>query len=562
MQQTALYHGDQFARFHREGLWGTRLFVDHFDEWAQRQPDKRAIVESARTLSYAQVAQATKNVAAALVKLGVGKGDVVAAQSPNWAELPIIHLAVDRIGAIFLPLSVGFREKELLHLLDKSGACVLFCPALLRGKDHVGFMRGLQAQLPRLKSVLAMRGAAAAGFTSFENIVTDSSWISELGEAGLAALRASSDAPSHVMVSSGSTGMPKCSLFSDNNTLVKLIQQYEQASDVSSSDVAAALAPAGTGSTGYNYPILAMLLHGATSVLLEHWSGANVDAALDLMEQQNCTMAVAVPAQMIMLVNSVEYSGRKAPKLRVITNAGAKLPPDIVEAAERIFQCKVQSIYGSSEAGATAMTSIHDPDEKRRSTVGKPLIGQEVVLLDDAGVPVLQGDPGEVCWRGANKSYGFLNDSDSTAGTWDAEGWMHSGDLGRIDEDGYLQIVGRKKDMIIRGGQNINPGAIEELLLRHPDVAEIAIVPVEDAVLGEHVAACVVARRGSCVTLDSLKTFVLASGMAAWNQPELLVEVAELPRNSGGKVDKKSLSHIAARARDAQVRQAALDAVN
>jgi non-ribosomal peptide synthetase component E (peptide arylation enzyme) len=544
MQQAPLYHGDQFAKYHAQGLWSTRLFVDHVDEWARRQPGKPAIVEGSRTLTYAQVVAMSKNVAAALVKRGVAKGDVVAAQSPNWSELPIIHLATDRIGAIFLPLSEGFREKELLHLLEKSAAKVVFCPAVVRGEDQASFMRGLCAKLPRLPQVVAMRGEVVPGFTSFEAMAVDCDW--GMDEAALAARRGSADSPSHVMVSSGSTGMPKCSLFSDNNTLVKLMQQYEQASDVSSTDVAAALAPAGTGSTGYNYPILAMLLHGGTSVLLEHWSGSDVDAALDLIEANSCTIAVAVPAQMVMLVNCVTASGRKAPKLRVITNAGAKLPPNIAEEAERIFSCKVQSIYGSSEAGATAMTSIHDPDEKRRTTVGRPLVGQEVVLLDDDGAPVPQGAPGEVCWRGANKSYGFLNDPQAAANTWDAQGWMHSGDLGLIDAEGYLCIVGRKKDMIIRGGQNINPGAIEELLLRHPGVAEIAIVPVADAILGERVAACVVARGGAQLTLASLKSFVLAEGLAAWHQPELLLEVAELPRNAGGKVDKKALSLSAA----------------
>jgi non-ribosomal peptide synthetase component E (peptide arylation enzyme) len=197
------------------------------------------------------------------------------------------------------------------------------------------------------------------------------------------------------------------------------------------------------------------------------------------------------------------------------------------------------------------MTSIGDPDEKRRNTVGRPLAGQQVRLLDDDGCEVGAGGIGEVCWRGANKSFGFLNDFEGTAKVWDAEGWMHSGDLGRIDEQGYLSIVGRKKDMIIRGGQNINPGVIEEILLNHPDVAEIAIVPVEDAVLGERIAACVVARSGVRPTLDSLKAFVLERGFAAWHQPELLLTLDELPRNAGGKVDKKALSQSALQSRDA-----------
>lgn len=542
--QPALYGPEEFAKYYREGQWGKRLLVDYFDEHVKGAPDKAAIVEAHRTHSYVQLARATKNLAAALLELGVRKGDVVAVQSPNWAELPSIHLATDRIGAIFVPLSEGFREKELAHLLTASAAKVLFCPAILRGENHLAFVEGLRPALPTLRHVVSMRGDASLPGPSFEAMANWEGWRTELGEDGLASMRADADSPSHVMVSSGSTGMPRCSLFSDNNTIVKLVGQYVQASAVSANDVAAALAPAGTGSTGYNYPILSMLLHGGTSVLLEHWSGSNVEAAIDLIERNACTMAVAVPAQLVKLVNVASAWKRELPRLRVITNSGAKLPASVAEAAEKLFSCKVQSIYGSSEAGATAMTAITDSDTKRRNTVGRPLVGQQVKLIDDDGAEVRQGSPGEVCWRGANKSFGFLNDADATATTWDGDGWMHSGDLGILDDEGYLSIVGRKKDMIIRGGQNINPGAIEEALLHHPAVIEVAVVAFADEVLGERIAACVVSH-DDALHLDSLKALILARGLAAWHQPELLVRVAELPRNVGGKVDKRALSATA-----------------
>lgn len=558
MQQPALYGSDEIAKHHKSGLWGERLIVDYFDERAERTPTKAAIVEAHRTHTYGQIKVATQNLAAGLLDLGVKLGDVVAVQSPNWAELPMLHLAANRIGAIFLPLSEGFREMELIHLLNKARAKVLFCPAVIKGQNHIEFMQSLRLDIALLRHVIPMRETNAHvrrdQFGSFESMAASTNWKQTLGEEGLARMRTTSDAPSHVMVSSGSTGMPRCSLYSDNNTLVKLVQQYMQASDVSSSDVAAALAPAGTGATGYNYPILAMLLHGGTSVLLEHWSGSDVQAALDLMETNGCTMAVAVPAQLVMLVHAAQQSKKKVPTLRVITNAGAKLQPQVAEDAERLFSCKVQVIYGTSEAGATAMTSIHDPEEKRRNTVGRPLDGQQVKLIDDDGVEVASGTPGEVCWRGANKSFGFLHDLESTRKVWDDEGWMHSGDLGVFDADGYLCIVGRKKDMIIRGGQNINPGAIEEVLLKHPSVHEVAVVGFDDPVLGERIAACVVSD-DQALQLDALKCLVLSHGLAAWHQPEMLLLLAELPRNVGGKTDKRALATLAtARAKSVEAR--------
>jgi non-ribosomal peptide synthetase component E (peptide arylation enzyme) len=347
------------------------------------------------------------------------------------------------------------------------------------------------------------------------------------------------------MVSSGSTGMPKCSLFSDNNTAVKL-RQYAEVANLGSADVAAALAPAGTGSTGYNFPILTMLMFGGTSVVIEHWSADRIDEAIRLIQNHACTYAVAVPAQLAKIVQLEGLSSFDLSHLKLITYAGAKLPPSVAEATEKLLGCVVQSSYGTSEAGSTTMTRADDPPESRHYSVGRPLRGQAVSILDTAGRPVSAGQAGEVCWRGPNKSYGFLNDPDGTRNVWDAEGLFHSGDLGRFDESGNLHITGRIKDMIIRGGQNINPGAIEEILLAHAQISEVAVVGVEDKVLGERIAVCLTLRGSEGPSLQTLKTLVLKQGLAHWNQPELLIVLDELPRNAGGKVDKKQLARIAA----------------
>ncbi|MGX9936526.1 class I adenylate-forming enzyme family protein [Advenella kashmirensis] len=542
-KQPTLYGIEEFAKYHHDGLWGTRLIIDYIDDHAKATPNKIAIVEQHRKLSYSELARTSRNIAASLALMGIGKGDVVAVQAPNWAELPIIHLATNRIGAIFVPLSEGFRETELHHLLSVSAAKVVFCPESVRNKNHLTFVENICSRLPNAKHVIPLRPSSSWTGNSFDSMSEREDWIDAHGHEWLANMRGEADDPSHVMVSSGSTGMPRCSLFSDNNTLVKLCYQYAQASGVSSKDVAAALAPAGTGSTGYNYPILTMLLHGGTSVLLEHWNSSRISEVYELIESNGCTMAVAVPAQLAKLVQFANEANIQHIRLRVISNSGAKLPETVAVAAERLFSCKVQTIYGSSEAGATAMTRITDPDNKRRLTVGRPLPGQQVRLVAEDGTEVNQGDSGEVCWRGPNKSYGFLNDNLSTSSVWDEDGWMHSGDLGIIDADGYLSIVGRKKDMIIRGGQNINPGVIEDVLMRHASFSEVAVVGFEDEILGERIAACVVCEES--LQLDYVKSLVLSNGLAPWHQPELLVCLLELPRNAGGKIDKRKLREIA-----------------
>jgi len=485
--------------------------------------------------------QRSENLAAAFKAIGLGHGDVVAIRSANWAELPITHLAANRIGAIFLPLSEGFGEAEILHLLQQSRARI-FLTASTGWLDSRTFLETHRAKLTHLKEVILLRGASTGREPSFDLLADDNSWRSRHGSGYLTRSRADADAPSHVMVSSGTTGMPKCSLFSDNNSIVKVLLQYcRSVAEVTSADVAAAIAPAATGSTGYNYPILAPLLIGGTSVMLEHWKGSNPEEALHLMEQHGCTYAVVVPTQLAKLIAIPDVQKYDLRHLRLITNSGAKLPAPVAEVAESLFHSKIQSIYGCSEAGAATMTAVSDPQEKRLHTAGRALLGQELVIKDDTGSPLERNQIGEVCWRGANKTFGFLNDPESTSAVWDAAGWLNSGDLGTIDDEGYLRIVGRKKDMIIRGGQNINPRAIEEVLLRHSSVVDVAIASVPDPVLGERVGAFVVGRPSQAPSLAELSRFVLDQGLAKWNQPELLFLVDDLPRNAGGKVDKARL---------------------
>jgi acyl-CoA synthetase (AMP-forming)/AMP-acid ligase II len=547
--QPSILSAQQRETFREAGLWGDKLIVDHVDASARRKPDRPAIVDSRGTISYAELVRRSENLAAALLALGIAPGQTIAVRAPNWAELPIAHLASNRIGAIFLPLSTGFGEAEMLHLLDKSRARVLFSAADDEF-DVRNFLRKNRSRLSCLDHIVCLRAPAADDEMSFDALTSDDAWRGVKGDEYLAQARSHADAPSHVMVSSGTTGLPKCSLFSDNNTIVKVLLQYcGSVARVNSDDVAAAIAPAGTGSTGYNYPILAPLLVGATSVMLEHWRGAHAEDALRLIDTHGCTYAVVVPTQLSKLIAVPDLDRFDLSRLRLITNSGARLPPSVAEAAERSFNAIVQSVYGCSEAGAATMTSVTDPPDKRLHTAGRALLGQEVVVRGDDGVTLGPHEIGEICWRGANKSYGFLNDPEGTKLVWGEDGWLCSGDLGTLDEEGYLKIVGRKKDMIIRGGQNVNPRAIEEVLLRHPSVVDVAIVAVPDPVLGERVGAFVAPHSASAPpSLRELAEFVAREGLARWNQPEVLLIVEDFPRNAGGKIDKPRLIEMLGRA--------------
>lgn len=529
------------AAFRRRGWWEGRLIVDYVDDHALRIPGKIALVDSRGALTYGEIRTRTRNLAAALLELGLQPGDVVAVQAPNWAELVLAHLALDRIGMIFVPLHDGFREHEMRHLLALAKVRAIIYPPSFRDFDHRALLAHIQPVLPNLRHHIVLRAEPEEGEHSFDALAGDGGWEARRGPDFLERHRPSSSDPLEVMVSSGTTALPRCSLYCDDATLHLIRHQYgQQSCRLAEHDVAISIAPAGTGATGYIFPIVAPLLFGAKSVLLERWDGNNPGFALDLMVEHAATYVVLIPTQLVKLVSAQREQPRRIPSLRFISNAGAKLADSVAEEAEQLFNCVIQTIYGATDGGVPVMTSTDDPTQKRR-TAGKLLEGAEMRLLRDDGSDAAAGEPGEVVWRGANGGFGYLNDPEGTATVWDEEGWYHSGDMGMLDADGYLFIVGRKKDMIIRGGRNINPRAIEEMLLRHPAVLDVAIVPLPDTTLGEIVGAVVVPVSGTTPTLAELKQFLLDQGMAVWYQPERLLLLDDLPRNAGAKIDKHKL---------------------
>lgn len=523
------------GRFREMGLWGDRTLADVFDEHAQRQPDKTAVIDSHDRLTYGQLRDLSLRLARVLLDHGVEPGDPVAVHLPGCALLPALHLACNRIGALFQPVSTGWRGAELRSLLGTVRAPMLIVLHTGGDFDYVGLAETLREGLPDLKHVLTARSGALEALAAGAAPLT-------AGEAEQ--LRPSPDAPAHVMSSSGTTGIPKASVWSSNDLIALVVHHMGDRLHLGPDDVAAAVAPASTGSTGYVFPVLAPLLVGATSALLESWTP---QAALDLIVGERCSYATAVPTQMIMMLElpleryDLAYFTR-------FNNAGAPLPPSAARDLETRMGCRVQTLYGATDGGVPAITSIDDPAELRHTTVGSVCPGAEIVLLGADGDPVSPGDPGEVCWRGPNKSYGYLNEPDYDRQAWDSQGFFHSGDVGQFDDRGYLRIVGRTKDMILRGGTNIFPREVEELLLEHPEVSGVAIVGIPDVRLGERACAAVVPASGSHPRLADLCSFLLDRELAKAKLPEKLIVLDELPTNAGGKVDKALIREIAVKA--------------
>jgi non-ribosomal peptide synthetase component E (peptide arylation enzyme) len=532
------------ARFVADGLWGEQTFAEIVDGWAAAGGEKLAIADQTVRWSYAELRDISLRLASVFVDLGVQPGDPVVVQIPSSAWLPAVHLAANRVGAIFVPMSATWRHSEMSRLLPTVDPRVIILPRANNEFDHADVVSGLRHQLPSLAAVLMLDLAGPlppdaddeAGVTA---LVAAAEPISAEEQSRR---RTGPNAPSHVMCSSGTTGTPKASIWSDNNLLALLERQYASAIELVRSDKAAGLAPADTGSTGYGFPVVAPLLVGASGVLLEKWSPA---AALELIIQERCTVATAIPTQMVMLLD-LDLEAADLSSFTRFHNAGAPLASHTAEAIETRMGCLVQTVYGATDGGIPTMTSITDPDDARRSSIGPGLPGEELRLVDSEGRDVAAGQPGELWWRGANKSYGYLNQPDYDELVWDQDGWYHSGDLGQVRDDGYVRIVGRTKDMILRGGTNIFPKEIEELLLQHPAVSAVAVVGVPDERLGEQAVAVVVAASGQTVTLTDLTSLLTEKGLAKVKLPEHLILVAELAVNTGAKVDRSAIQLEAA----------------
>lgn len=520
------------------GLWPNRPLFHFVDAAASRYPDKVAVADPYHRLSYRQFVELTKKLARVLLDVGVRPGDPVAIQAPNSVYQSLVHIAVNRVQGVYLPINEAWREKEVRHLLGKSQARVMFMVDVNKGFGYMAMLEALRPELPHLEHVLPLTiGAdALACLPGFDDVLDDKT------EAGLAAVPVDADAPRHVMCSSGTTSMPKLSEWSDNGLYAAFGKNYVDTAQLRDDDVMVGVAPASTGATGYVFAVLAPLLIGATSVLQDPW---DPDDAVRLLDAEQATGLVVIPTQLVKMLASPSMASASLTSVRRISNGGAPLSEAHASEAEKVFGCPVHTMYGATDAGVPTMMDLDDPPAKRLTTVGSIVTGNELRIVGADNQPVDRGEPGEVVWRGAHKVLGYMNDEEATRAAFDADGWYHSGDLGVLDQEGFLRIVGRKTDMILRGGQNIFPGEIEEALARHPKVHEVAVAAIPDQVFGERACAFVIPSPAGTLTFDEMIDCVRDAGLVKYKWPEQLVILDEFPMSAGGKVQKSQLAALA-----------------
>ena len=535
-----LTSAEKAREYRARGFWRDETIAQRFRRIALLSPAKVAIVDGDRRITYQEALERVDNISRNLLALGLEAGGVVGFQAPNCAEFLLMHLATHQIGRLFLPLHDSWRHAEIQHLMARTIASVIVVPGVYRDFDHAAMISQIRSGLPALQHCFRL-DEPSAGFDDFAVLTKPG-----CGAANdLSSEMPDPDVPAAIMLSGGTTAMSKVSRYSSNN-LLSMLGNFATAIELAQDDIAAALAPCGTGATGYVYPMLAPLLWGATSVILSRWHDPEV--AIDLIVREKATYAVGIPTQLTRMVPGLmNRTPSEFLSLRAFANAGAPLPFETAKNIETLMGCRIQSVYGATDGGTPTMTHISDPDDQRLRTVGRVVPGFECELRDPWGKPVRVGESGEIYWRGPDKSWGYLGDEEATAKAFTPDNFYISGDLGAFDDDGCLKIIGRVRDMILRGGRNISPITVEEQLIKHPSVLEVAVAAMPDPELGERACAFVVLKPNAMLTFDEAISFLQQCHLAVWQLPERIEVLDDLPRSTGGKVAKAQLTALVTR---------------
>ncbi|MDP3494884.1 MAG: AMP-binding protein [Hyphomonadaceae bacterium] len=517
---------EEAATYRKLGLWRDETLFGRFQAAARAYPNNIAIRLKDRQLTYSAFHERVLRLANGFRRAGIAKGEIVSLQTPACIEQPLVHMALNAIGAVYLPLQNSFQETEITHLIGRARAVAAIFSDDAEADER---RRIYREKCPSLRRTWIL----GENFSELED--------GEASELSLSREEApGADDIAHIMLSSGTTAMPKISVFTNNN-IISMIDAFGDMIHIAPTDVAAALAPTGTGATGYVFPVLPPLLSGATTVLLDEWR--EPEEAVRLLIENKCTYATAIPTQMIVMMPAIEAAPKGAfDRFRSFNNGGAPLPQTIAQRLEKLMGCRIQSVYGATDGGVPCMVSIDDPADKRTSTVGRVLPGRRVEFRNAAGEAVEPGQVGEICWKTPDKSFGYLNDMEAATAAFDEIGMYRSGDLARMDMEGFISIVGRVKDMILRGGQNISPRLIEDLLITHEAVAEVSVAGMPDPRLGERACAFVVLKPGKSLTFRDAISFLEGKKIAKWQWPERLEIMDELPRSTGGKIAKGKLT--------------------
>ena len=529
------YMVDEFLK---DGHWTDELFYDFYERNARETPDQEALVDSQYRITWAQAKKLTDAIATAWVEDGLERDSRVIIQSPNSVYGFLSRIACERAGLISLTVYPYLRQRELEHFLGMTEASMVIIPVVYRNFDYLEMYKELMQSHPSLKKVylfdLEVPDGAPSGTKSL--VKTAEKYLDKIDEKPLKERRFHPVWDIGLLTSTtGTTGLPK---LVEWPTAPRVCTSKGRIGlwNLTREDITMAVAPHAGGAAG-TLTYFAAPLAGAKTVMLEEF---DPEAALAIIEKEKVTAIGVVPTHLIrMLECDVEKYDLSS--LRFVRSAGGYLPPLVAEEVENRFQATITSDLGTQDKGSVSGCRVTDPVDLRRRTVGHMLPGNKFKLLGEDGHVVPENEPGILWFRGPHAPAGFYRDEAMTAEVYDSDGWCTTEDIVKLDR-GCLWILGRAKDMIIRGGQNIYPAEVEGLLNEHPSVAAVAIVAMPDREMGEKACAYVVLKAGKSLAFDEMKDFLLNKNLAKYKLPERLEIIEAMPTvGDSGKIDKKVL---------------------
>lgn len=528
MKVTLTFNEQRRAAYRQQGLWGDASLADYWQQTARAMPDKIAVVDNhGASYTYSALDHAASCLANWMLAKGIESGDRIAFQLPGWCEFTVIYLACLKIGAVSVPLLPSWREAELVWVLNKCQAKMFFAPTLFKQTRPVDLILPLQNQLPQLQQIVGVdKLAPATSSLSLSQIIADNTPLTT-------AITVHGDELAAVLFTSGTEGLPKGVMLTHNNILASE-RAYCARLNLTWQDVFMMPAPLGHA-TGFLHGVTAPFLIGARSVLLDIFTP---DACLALLEQQRCTCMLGATPFVYDLLNVLEKQPADLSALRFFLCGGTTIPKKVARECQQLG-IKLLSVYGSTESSPHAVVNLDDPLSRFMHTDGYAAAGVEIKVVDDARKTLPPGCEGEEASRGPNVFMGYFDEPELTARALDEEGWYYSGDLCRMDEAGYIKITGRKKDIIVRGGENISSREVEDILLQHPKIHDACVVAMPDERLGERSCAYVVLKAPHhSLSLEEVVAFFSRKRVAKYKYPEHIVVIEKLPRTASGKIQK------------------------
>ncbi len=489
-------------------------------QWAERE----AVVSAAEPglpavrWTYEQLDQKVSRLAASLLAQGYQAGDRIAVWGPSYPEWILIEYAISRAGLVLVTLNPLYKQAELLYALQAAAVSAIF---------HADEVSGVA-----LSTVIAQ---VATDIPTLRGIYSFSNGLTKLLEEAPAFIELPAVDPTKLFMiqyTSGTTGQPKAAQMSHQSIITSASNTHRRWEVTSGDRVCHGFPMFHIGGSGCCTP--GAILMGATTLPLRVFKA---DRALDLLEHERCRLFIGVPTMITAMLEHPSFKSRDLSALKMLIIGGAPVPIPMIHTWEEAFGAQVINSYGQTEtSGVSTSCRAHDPADKKATTSGVAVPGVSLKVVDQAGAVVSHGVPGELCFQGPGRMIGYRNDTQHV-GAIDADGWFHSGDLATMDSQGFIKIVGRAREMIIRGGENLSPVEMENLILQHPLVSQVAVVGVPDAKYGEEACAAVILKPESRLVADELRAWCLER-ISRWKVPRYVVFIDTLPLTPSGKVKK------------------------